>query len=145
MITIDDVVINLIDELENHIKSNRDPYKSDVAEVREGVHGHKDIINKPFLGVHIIVDDVDTNTLETTGTDAIRRGMIKIYCYMVGTSLNDYSNINQMYKDLRYFLKYDFSYRDYTWVKGYTPLKNGINVPVDYFELDIEVLYQEEI
>ena len=134
----------LKDEITEYIKSTRSPYTSDIAEVRRGIHGHDEVVNKPFVGVAFENDNVDEEIFDTTGTDQIRRMRVYIYCFM-SAKFDNYDDLHAIIDDMEYFLKYDFTYKSNTYVKDINAIEGGVSAPTSFFDMYIEILYQVNI
>lgn len=132
----------LKDEIIEHIKSSRSPYTSDIAEVLRGVHGPDDVVNRPLIGITIEKDSIVQHAVSGNNMAEVK---VILYCYMDPDGLGEYDKLHQMKKDIRYFLKYDFSHRDNTTVDVFTPGELGSNSSIHYFDLCFRILYQENI
>lgn len=139
----DTILTALKDDMTDYIKSSRDPYTSDIAEVRRGIHGHTDVVNKPFVGISLESDSVDQEIFDSTGTDQVRR--MKVYIYAYTHISSDYTEIHQLISDLEYFLKYNFTYKSNTYVKDINIIEGGISAPIGFFDMYIEIQYQSNI
>ena len=134
----------LKDDMIDHIKSSRDPYTSDIAEIKRGIHGYTDIVNKPFIGISMESDKVDQEIFASSGTDQIRRMRIYIYCFME-KSFDNYTELYQLIDDVEYFMKYDFTYKDNTYIKDINVMEGGVSATVSFFDMYIEIQYQSNI
>ena len=135
------IMEDLKDQLGAYIKSSRSPCESDVAEIKRGIHGHNDIINRPFIGITI-----EKDRLKKAGMGNDVRGLtIILYCYMDNRSPGNYDDMFQMVTDLNYFLKYNFSHCDNTTVTDLTPIEGGVTSSMNYFDLGLEIIYQTNI
>ena len=138
------IMDSLKDELDT-IQSSTSPYKSDIAEIMRGIHGHTDTVNRPFIGIAVERDEVDQGTFDTTGLDSIWRVHILLYCYMKPSLLGNYDDMYQLITDLKYFFKYNWSHASNTFVKSVSPVEGGVTVDINYFDMMVEVIYQENI
>ena len=136
----DTILTALKDDIIDYIKSSRSPYTSDIAEVRRGIHGHTDIVNKPFIGISMESESVKQELFDVIGTDQIR--VMKVYVYAYTHISDDYAELHQLLDDLEYFLKHDFTYRDTTYVKDIHIIEGGINSSVGFLDLYLEIQYQ---
>jgi len=138
---INTVMDNLKDEIVEHIKSSRSPYKSDIAEVMRGIHGHTDVVNRPFIGLAIENAEPKQRMMGDNAWEV----RVLLYCYMDPSTLGNYDDMYQLVEDLRYFLVNDFSHKSRTDVVGFRPIEGGTTVNINYFELVFTIFYQEDI
>lgn len=135
------ILAALKDDMIEYIKSSRSPYTSDIAEVKRGIHGHDEVVNKPFIGIALESDSVYQETFDTIGTDEVRTLRVYIYCF-IDTSLDDYDYLYTMIDDVEYFMKYDFTYKSNTYVKDINIIEGGVSTSASFFDMYIEILYQ---
>ena len=135
------ILAALKDDMIEYIKSSRSPYTSDIAEVKRGIHGHDEVVNKPFIGIALESDSVDQGTFDTIGTDSVRMMRVYVYCFM-NTSLNDYTKLYTLIDDIEYFMKYDYTYKSNTYVRDINIIEGGVSAPASFFDMYIEILYQ---
>ena len=135
------ILAALKDGMIEHIRSTNSPYTSYIAKVERGIHGHDEVVNKPFIGVALEKDSVDQEIFEDTGTDQVRRMRVYIYCFM-DPAFDDYDDLYAIIDDVEYFLKYDFTYKSNTYVKDINAIEGGVSAPTSFFDMYIEILYQ---
>ena len=135
------ILAALKDGMVDYIKSSRSPYNSDIAEIRRGIHGHDEVVNKPFIGLALENDGVDQEIFDDVGTDQMRRMRVYIYCFM-NSSFSNYDDLHAIIDDVEYFLKYDFTYKKKTYVKDINVIEGGVSAPTSFFDMYIEILYQ---
>lgn len=137
----DDVLEILKTELKG-IQPGDDNYTSYIGEIKRGYWGFSDAINKPFIGLVLLSDNVKEEYL--TGNP--RRNLsITVYCFMDNDGIDNYDKVHALTRDIEYFLKYDFSYRNYTFVNKINIVEGGIRAPYTYFDVNIEVMYQQSL
>ena len=139
------ILTSLKTEIETEIQPGVDPYKSSIAKVMRGIHGHDAELERPFIGIAMDKTEVDEEMFDTTGTDSIWRMSVIVYCYMYPMPLGNYDDMYQLAADLKYFFKYHFSHKGNTFVKRLSPIESGVEGSVTYFDMEIEILYQENI
>ena len=116
-------------------------YTSYIAEVKRGYYGWSDAVNKPLVCINLLSDTVEE---EYIGTQT-RQLNIFLYCFMDSDGINKYDKIHTLIRDIEYLLKHDFSHKENTFVKKIGLIEGGVSAPYSYFEMDIEVLYNQEL
>jgi len=138
----DDILSELKDELKETIQSVDTNYSSDIAQVERGYFGWNDIVNKPFINFTLQEDIVEEDLL---GGNKLRVMDILLNGRMDNDSINDYTNIHTLVRDLEYFFKYDFSHMNNTHVGTIRLVEGGISAPYSYFQMDLTIRYQQEL
>ena len=138
----DTILTALKDDISTYIQSSNTNYTSDIGEVRRGIHGHTEIVNRPFIGISMESDDVDQEIFEDTGTDQIRIITIYIYSYSNTDGIDDYTTMYDLIKDLEYCLKYDFTYKSKTYIGKIGIVEGGVSNPLAFFDMYITIQYQ---
>lgn len=134
------IVETLKTDMVKYVHSGRSPYTSDISEVKRGLYSPESVVLKPFIGISI---ESDINYQEVAGNN-IRKAVIYIYCYM-DSNLDNYDKIHQMLDDVEYFLKYDYTYKDGTYMNNIGIVEGGLNVPCAFFDMYIDVIYQQDL
>lgn len=142
MSTRDTILNDLKTELKDDINPVSDNYTSSIAEVKRGYFGWSDIVNKPFINFTLEEDIVEEDIL---GGNKIRSLDILLNGWMDEDGGNNYTTIHTLIRDLEYFFKYDFSYKSNTHVGTIRIIEGGVSAPYSYFQMDIEIRYQQEL
>ena len=140
----DTILTALKDDISTYIQSSNTNYTSDIGEVRRGVHGIDDVVNRPFVGISMESDDVNQEIFDSTGTDQIRVMIVYLYCYMNTDGLGNYDEVHNLLSDIEYFMKYDYTYKSNTYVKKIGMIEGGVRSPIAFFDMYIEIVYNIE-
>lgn len=138
----DDILSNLKEELMEDVNPVNSNYTSNIAQVERGYFGWSDIVNKPFINFTLQEDIVEEDLL---GGSQLRSMDILLNGWMTNDSVNNYTKIHALVRDLEYFFKYDFSDRNNTNVGTIRLVEGGIAAPYSYFQMDITIRYQQEL
>lgn len=146
MSQINDILIVLKDDLEKRIKLSISPYKTSISEVKRGRYYWKDIVNKPCICFAIDSNPVEEEVHATMQTTNQVRGInLDVYCYMENDEVNEYKNIHNFIKDIKYFFKHDFTYRVNTQVGDVNNImEGGSALSGSYFEMEVQIIYKED-
>jgi len=137
-----DILSQLKEELGLVINPSNSPYKSSISEVKQGVFKWDVITNKPCVCFSLEKDIVDE---EQYGSNQLRTLTICLYVYMDSNEYEDYTDIYLLLHDLEYFFKYDFTYKDSSYVKDIGIIEGGASAPCSYIDMDIDIKYMQEI
>ena len=149
----DDILNQLKEDLEDKLHSSNPDgnYTSDIAEVKRGIHYHGDVVNRPFIGFALDGDELSEEVFTSTdtissgpGNDQWRTLVVRLYGY-VNVSLTDYEELHTLIRDVEYFLKYDFTYNNYTTIGSVRVIEGGVNYPVSYFDVDLQIQYMNDL
>jgi hypothetical protein len=148
MSTRDDILDQVKEQLEDKLHSS-DPngyYTSDIAEVRRGDHHFEDMVNRPALGVQLVLDELDEEVFASTGNDQVRFLQTNVYGY-VDVSMEDYDDLHTLVRDVEYFFKYDFSDSSVleVLVGNIDTLEGGVRYPVSYFNMELQIKYMNRL
>lgn len=142
MSTRNTILEDLKTELKDTINPVSDNYTSSIAEVRRGYFGWHDIVNKPSINFTSEEDMVEEDLI---GGDKIRSLDILLNGWMDNDYKNNYTKIHTLIRDLEYFFKRDFSDKSNTYVGTIRTIEGGLSAPYSYFQMDIEIRYQQEL
>ena len=117
-------------------------YTSSIAEVKRGYYGWSDAVNKPMVCIVLLTDDVEE---ETFSSGQIRRMHTLVYGFMDSDHINNYDKVHALVRDIEYWLKNDFSHANNTYVKKISIVEGGVSAPYSYFEIAIEVVYNQSL
>lgn len=139
------ILEQLKDDLQDYVKSSRSPYKSDIAEVKRGIYNFDMIVNKPCVCFSLETDEVDEELFAEVGTDQVRILKVYLYGYMDSDGLGNYDDLHQLVYDIEYFIKYNFTYNNRTYVKDIGIIEGGASAPCSFFDMYLEIQYVQEL
>ena len=122
------------------IHSGKSPYTSDISEVKRGIHGYEDVVNRPFVGIAMEKEIKGDEAFATLGADQTREMPVYLYCYMESDGLGNYDDMHQLIEDIEYFLKYDFSYKENVSIEAIDFLEGGVTAPTVFFSMDLVII-----
>lgn len=145
MSVLEDILDKLKEELSTKINPVDSNYTSSISEVVRGYCMFHDIVNKPFVWFTVREDGVNEETFASTGTNQIMEIDILLECIMNSEGLGVHTKMHAMLRDVKYFLKHDFYYRDNTYFLRVRPSESGSTADLCGFQMDIKIVYEEEL
>lgn len=137
-----DIILEAMKDELKEIQPGNTNYTSSIAEVKRGYYGWSDAINKPLVCVVMLTDDVDIDYIPS---GQIRRMYTLVYGFMDSDHINNYDKVHSLVRDIEYWLKYDFSHKSNTFVKKISIVEGGVASPYSYFEINTEIVYNQEL
>lgn len=130
------ILNKIVEEIQDNI---------DIAEVKRGAQAVGDIVNRPFIGVTMGPEIIDKEDFESFAAKQRMLMKIYLYCYMDTDDTGNYDKMHILMKDLEFFFKYTFSYKDYVVMNKIDPYEAGVSAPAKMFIVDLEAKYENEI
>jgi len=143
MTTRNDILDQLKTDLEDKLHPTyNDVYLTDVAEVKRGVYFLSECPNRPTVCFHATEDVTDDFT---SGNDRSCYLSVYLYGYIDTDGLGDVDPVQDLVRDVEYFLLNDFTYADNVFIDAIGISDRGAEENTSLFDMDLRIHYMNEL